>query len=392
MESNKLQNKVAIYIRVSTVFQIDKDSLKVQRRELEAYSEFVLGITDYEVFEDAGYSAKNTDRPSFQEMMRRVRTGEFSHILVWKIDRISRNLLDFASMYSELKRNGIVFVSKYEQFDTGSAMGEAMLKIILVFAELERNITSERVSSILLARAGSGQWNGGRIPYGYAYNKETKEMSIDTKSSEMVKYIYNSYLIDNSVTYLAKKLNSQGVPSPTNKEWSSTAIHKILKNPFYIGTYVYNKSDQKYDFKQKPEDEWITIENHHPAIIDEDLFYRVQANLKRNKRGGLMEGSTVKRKHTHLFAGLLRCNQCGGSMSATPDRARSDGTIHSIYACHRRRRNTNECTNKYISDTVLAPFIMSYVANIYKSLKLVTKETSAKELQNLLTLLCVNRF
>ena len=90
--------KVAIYIRVSTHWQIDKDSLQVQRRELIAYCEMVLGIKDYVVFEDPGYSAKNTDRPDYQKMVSRLRTGEFSHLLVWKIDRISRNLLDFAAM------------------------------------------------------------------------------------------------------------------------------------------------------------------------------------------------------------------------------------------------------------------------------------------------------
>ena len=93
--------KVAIYIRVSTHWQVDKDSLQVQKRELIAYAQMVLGIQDYFVFEDAGYSAKNTDRPDYQEMMERLRSGEFSHLLVWKIDRISRNLLDFAGMYEE---------------------------------------------------------------------------------------------------------------------------------------------------------------------------------------------------------------------------------------------------------------------------------------------------
>ena len=98
--------KVAIYIRVSTHYQIDKDSLQVQRRELIAYAQMVLGIQDYVIFEDPGYSAKNTDRPDYQKMMDRLRTGEFSHLLVWKIDRISRNLLDFANMYQELKNLG----------------------------------------------------------------------------------------------------------------------------------------------------------------------------------------------------------------------------------------------------------------------------------------------
>ncbi|MBR4419721.1 MAG: recombinase family protein, partial [Clostridia bacterium] len=95
--------KAALYIRVSTNHQIDKDSLPVQRKDLINYAEVMLGISDYEIFEDAGYSGKNVERPAYQDMMRRCRQGEFSHILVWKIDRISRNLVDFASMYEELK-------------------------------------------------------------------------------------------------------------------------------------------------------------------------------------------------------------------------------------------------------------------------------------------------
>ena len=109
------ERKAALYIRVSTHWQIDKDSLPVQREDLINYAKYALGIDKYEIFEDAGYSAKNTDRPAFQQMMSRLRTGEFSHLLVWKIDRISRNLLDFAEMYSEIKKLGITFVSKNEQ-------------------------------------------------------------------------------------------------------------------------------------------------------------------------------------------------------------------------------------------------------------------------------------
>ena len=125
--------KAAIYIRVSTHWQVDKDSLKVQRRELIAYVTLVLGITDYVVFEDPGYSAKNTDRPEYQAMMDRIRTGEFTHLVVWKIDRISRNLIDFAAMHDELQSLGVTFVSKNEQFDTSSAIGEAMMSIIMIF-------------------------------------------------------------------------------------------------------------------------------------------------------------------------------------------------------------------------------------------------------------------
>ena len=133
--------KAAIYVRVSTRYQVDKDSLPFQKEELINYIKYALNIEDYEIFEDAGYSAKNTSRPKFQEMMSRIRNNEFTHLVVYKIDRISRNLLDFAQMYEELQKHNCSFVSKVEQFDTSTAMGEAMTRIVLVFAELERKLS-----------------------------------------------------------------------------------------------------------------------------------------------------------------------------------------------------------------------------------------------------------
>lgn len=106
--------KAAIYVRVSTRYQVDKDSLPFQKEELINYIKYALNIEDYEIFEDAGYSAKNTSRPKFQEMMSRIRNNEFTHLVVYKIDRISRNLLDFAQMYEELQKHNCSFVSKVE--------------------------------------------------------------------------------------------------------------------------------------------------------------------------------------------------------------------------------------------------------------------------------------
>ena len=377
--------KVAIYIRVSTHWQIDKDSLQVQRRELIAYAQMLLGIQDYEVFEDAGYSAKNTDRPKYQEMMGRLRTGEFSHLLVWKIDRISRNLLDFANMYAELKRLGVDFVSKNEKFDTSSAIGEAMLKIILVFAELERNMTSERVTSVMLSRATNGQWNGGRIPYGYKYDKQTKEFEPDPQESKVVRRIYELYEREQSLIYVCRYLNEHGILNRSGKEWTPTTISKILKNPFYIGHYRYNVTKQGDDgYTPRDESEWIIFEDHHPPIVDEILFNRIDFLLKRNRRGGVAEGTSYVKKNIHIFAGLIRCGSCGSNMSATLDRVRADGWRPSIYGCNKRRHNNAECQNKYISDIVLGPFVFNYIANIIRAKGRFTKRTTLDSLQRML--------
>ena len=178
--------RAAIYLRVSTAYQVDHDSLPMQRKDLVGYCEYALNISDYTIFEDAGYSGKNTDRPAFQKMMMQIRNGMYSHLLVWKIDRISRNLLDFAQMYEELKMLGVTFISRNEQFDTSTAMGEAMLKMVLIFAELERKTTAERVTATMISRANDGTWNGGRVPFGYDYNKETQTFSVNGDESFIV--------------------------------------------------------------------------------------------------------------------------------------------------------------------------------------------------------------
>jgi len=373
--------KVAIYIRVSTRYQIDKDSLLVQRRELIAYAEMILGISDYVIFEDPGYSAKNTDRPDYQRMMDRLRTGEFTHLLVWKIDRISRNLLDFAAMYQELKDLGIAFVSKNEQFDTSNAVGEAMLKIILVFAELERQMTSERVTAVMLSRANNGQWNGGRVPYGYSYNKAEKTFSLDPSENKVYNMICDTYEQYQSVLYVVRCLNNLGLRTRNGKEWTTTAIHKILTNPFYTGDYVYNVHKDGRGTTKRDEGEWVVIKDHHEPSISHDRFDRIQFVLKRNKRGGTPDGETYIKKNIHVFAGLVRCGKCGSNMSATLDRRRADGWRPSIYGCAKRRNNSAVCQNKYISDKVLGPFVFNYIANIIRAKNSISVSTTMEVLE-----------
>lgn len=243
--------KIAIYIRVSTLYQVDKDSLPLQREDLINYSKYMLNSDDYVVFEDAGYSGKDTDRPAYQDMMKRIKSGEFTHLLVWKIDRISRNLLDFCAMYENLKKYNCIFVSKNEQFDTSSAMGEAMLKIILVFAELERKLTAERVTAVMLDRASKGLWNGTPMPLGYMWDEELKGPIIDEEEKPTVELIYDMYLKEESTTVIRNYLNANNIKTKRNGSWTTKAVSDIIRNPFYIGTYRYNYRDSNRRKKKK---------------------------------------------------------------------------------------------------------------------------------------------
>ena len=373
-------NRVAIYIRVSTTHQIDKDSLPMQRQDLIAYAKLMLNTDDYVIFEDAGYSGKNTDRPKFQEMMSQIRQGAFSHLLVWKIDRISRNLLDFATMYKELKDLGVVFVSKNEQFDTSTAMGEAMLKIILVFAELERNITSERVTATMISRASNGQWNGGRVPYGYNYDYETKDFSINPIEAEIVRLIHDKYEEMRSLVRESRYLNEKGLRTRAGNLWNPVSLHIILHNIFYCGDYRYNVLKEGDRQKVKDESEWITVEDHHEPIISREQKERVIAMLDANKRLDRKRNTYKSEKYVHVFAGLLYCGNCGKPMGATPAAAKKDWQ-YSKYTCPTRRKLASACNGKFTSDPIVGEFVFNYVLNMLNVQKNFADIHSPEELQ-----------
>lgn len=176
-------------------------------------------------------------------------------------------------------------------------------------------------------------------------------------------------------------MNDLGVRTRSGKEWTTTGVHKILTNPFYTGDYIYNVHKDGRGMDKRDSDEWVKIENHHVPSISHERFDRIQFVLKRNKRGGVPDGETYIKKNIHIFAGLLRCGKCGSNMSATLDRRRADGWRPSIYACAKHRNNASVCSNKYISDRVLGPFVLNYIANIIRAKNNVSDFTSLETLE-----------
>ena len=352
--------KAALYVRVSTKYQVDKDSLPFQRKKLKEYCK-MLDIHKYEIFEDDGYSAKNTERPRFQEMMNRIRGGEFTHLIVWKVDRISRNLLDFSTMYKELKDHRVTFISMNEQFDTSTAIGEAMLKIILIFAELERNMTSERVTGIMLDRAENGQWNGSRLPIGYKLNRETMTPEPDPDEREIVQLIFDEYEKTRSCVKVARFMKRNNIKLPDNREWNPALIKNAIHNQIYIGTYVYNKREAHDKFR--PESEWIVKEKNHQPIISEEQFERCNKIMEKNAR--TRDVSELRQtKHIHVFGGKVVCNMCGGNMGARKDIPLKNGYRPSNYNCSRRLRMMDCDNSRGIRETSIGPFVLNYVANL----------------------------
>lgn len=352
--------RAALYVRVSTRYQVDKDSLPFQKKKLKEYCSF-LNITEYEIFEDDGYSAKNTDRPKFQEMMYKIRNGQFTKLIVYKVDRISRNLLDFATMYNELKEQHVSFISMNEQFDTSNAIGEAMLKIILIFAELERQMTSERVMGVMLNRAEEGLWNGARMPVGYKWDETIKFPTPDEDEVKIVQYIFDEYEKTHSCTQVLRSLANKGIKGKRGGNWTSKGIHDIIRNPFYIGTYRYNMRESARG-KLKPENEWIIKENNHTPIISSEQFKRCNEIMDKNGNSRNTAGFR-KNVNIHIFSNKLKCAYCGSGFYAGKDRPRANGYKPSIYRCNRRSA-LMDCPARTINDITLGNFVFNYIANL----------------------------
>lgn len=355
----------ALYTRVSTGYQIDKDSLPFQRKELKNYCVHVLHLSpdEIEIFEDAGKSGKNTDRPAFQRMMKKVKAGKVARVVVYKIDRISRNLVDFSLMYDDFKENNATFISLNEQFDTSSAIGEAVLKIILVFAELERKLTSERVTGVMIGRAQDCKWNGARVPFGWAWDSENEKPVHDEVEADIVRKMYDMYEETKSTSKIRDYLNENGIATKRGGYWTTKTVGDILHNPINRGDYRYNYRHSARG-KKKPDEEVVYVPDVFPPIVSGEQFDRVAAQMKKNYESRHLNGFSHSKKHIHVFAGLLRCVECGAYFQVSNyDKPRLNGFRPTGYRCYTRTQN-RKCEARGASEVVVGAFVFSLIQNI----------------------------
>lgn len=376
---------VALYVRVSTGYQVDKDSLPFQKKELTNYCKHILHIEEnrIEVFEDAGKSGKNTKRPAFERMMKKVRAGQVSHVIVYKIDRISRNLVDFSFMYDDFKYNRVTFISLNEQFDTSSAIGEAVLKIILVFAELERKLTSERVTDVMIGRAMSGQWNGARVPFGWDWDAEAKFPKHSETEAVFARLMYDMYEKTHSTCKVRDYNNTHGVPTKRGGEWTTKTVADFIRNPMNKGDYRYNYRESARG-RKKPEDEVIYLEGVFPPLVSPEQWNRCNAIMDKNADQKRAAGFSHKRIHVHVFAGLLVCGDCGAFFQVIKkDKTRENGFSPSLYRCGARYRKRS-CDSAGCSDVVIGPFVFNYISSMVCAANKRFRIKSPEELEQLL--------
>lgn len=226
----------AIYTRQS----VDKmDSISIES-QLE-YCKYETRGNPYKSYSDKGYSGKNTNRPAFEEMLEDIKQGKISRVIVYKLDRISRSILDFANMMEVFAEHNVEFVSSTERFDTSTPIGRAMLNICIVFAQLERETIQKRVADAYYSRSKRGFYMGGRIPYGFEKVKTeidgiktSKYVSIP-EEAEQIRLMYSLYADeDNSLGDIIAYFNKNGIKHLRGGMWSVGRISEMLRNPIYV--------------------------------------------------------------------------------------------------------------------------------------------------------------
>jgi len=325
----------AIYVRQS----VDKkDSISIEN-QIEHCESKLLSNEPHQIYDDKGYSGKNTDRPQFKQMMKDIESGEISRVIIYKLDRISRSILDFANMMLIFEKNGVSIISCNDSIDTSTPSGRAMLTVTMTFAQLERETIQQRITDSYYSRAEKGFYIGGPAPFGYDkvetthQGKKTKKLVENKIESPFLKKLFNDCLNGVSLNEMARQLNKTTIRTRHGKTWNPQSIGRILRNPVYVkanadvynylvglggtmnnpiedytgkyGCYVYGKREERTGtrFKNLTND-YVTLALHE-GMLDPSMWLKVQYNLGKNqdtKRLGL--------GHITWLQGIVKCS-CG---------------------------------------------------------------------------------
>ena len=326
----------AIYSRKSSEEGLEQEfnSLDAQRASGEAFiasQQHEGWVCLPEMYDDGGFSGGSMDRPALKRLMDDIAAGKVDCVVVYKVDRLSRSLLDFSRIMETFDNNGVSFVSVTQQFNTTHSMGRLTLNILLSFAQFEREIIGERIRDKIAAQRRRGKWSGGVPVLGYDVDRSgpSPKLVINAEEALRVRRIFTLYLELGSLLPVVEELAKRGW---ANKTWSTKkgvtrggrtfdrcSVYGLLTNPIYIGK-IKHKSD--------------IFNGEHEPIIDATVFDTVQTTLRQHGAGG---GSYLINKYGALLKGLLRCHACDKAMAHT---FTNRGTKrYRYYACVRAIKN-----------------------------------------------------
>lgn len=367
---------IGIYPRKS-VYRDNSDSVQVQVQLCKDYAGIIYKDQEIEfkIYDrDEGFSGKNTNRPSFQEMMADVKAGILNVVMVYKLDRISRNVQEFSAMYEIFQQHDVSFISVKESFDTTTPMGRTVMYILAAFAQLERENTSERVTDNMRALGASGKWTGGKLPSGMVSvrrqigDKEHSYLEVDNSSIWRPKLLYQLILDGYSITKIERYCRDHGIKSQTGKFLNVSQIYGILSNPVYCqnsieayyyfndqgctlpdqalfdgtkGLIGYGKTKTGKDSQKKQDkDNWdIAIGIHDPVIPASD-WIAVQ------KRLGINKMIRSPKHEVGILKGVLKCS-CGAGMNIRTY-VKNNIRFSYYYCANMARMGKEYCDTEYV--------------------------------------------
>ena len=398
------EEQIAIYSRKSK-FTGKGESIGNQVELCKEYVRNMFGeeyVDRCVVFEDEGFSGGNLQRPDFKRMMDEVRKHKFKAIVVYRLDRISRNISDFTGLIDELTKLDVSFVSIKEQFDTSTPMGRAMMFIISVFSQLERETIAERIRDNMHELAKTGRWLGGNTPTGFMSGSVSK-ITIDGKERksyklipipeeiEIPKMIFDLYKETDSLTAVEAELLRQRIKTKKGKDFTRFAIKAILQNPVYMvadedayhyfvereaevcfpkeafdgscGIMAYNRTNQEKGRTTQllPVSEWIVAIGKHAGVVPSKQWIKVQESLDRNKSKAYRK----PRNNEALLTGLVYCS-CGERMyPKLSQRKTASGEIIYTYVCKMKERSKRErCNRRNANGNILDAAIIEQIKSL----------------------------